>query len=201
MFPVLAYVGGPNELAYQIYALALFDCLDLPKPALLPRYSVTLLDSMQAKIIERLSLSSPLTATEDDILSRSKQPDDPFVKERLAKLEDQITETFTSLAEHLTPVDRSLASSLPGAANTLVKGLAKTRKKIDRVLANHAGTGTQQLKKLASYLCPRNGRQERTMATFQLLTRHGLDLGRHLRTALDPWKVRHVLLVAERSPS
>ena len=45
LFPTLAYVGGPAELAYFAQIEALYTMLDKPMPVLWPRDSFTLIDS------------------------------------------------------------------------------------------------------------------------------------------------------------
>mgnify|MGYP002063167768 CR=1 FL=1 len=57
LFPVLAFVGGPGELAYWATFKTVFEHFDMELPVMVPRLSITLVDRKSAQYLKDLQLS------------------------------------------------------------------------------------------------------------------------------------------------
>ena len=68
LFPTVAYVGGPAELAYFAQSQVIYDRLLGRMPVVVSRASFTLLDARAAKLMGRYSLTIPDTLTPEDSL-------------------------------------------------------------------------------------------------------------------------------------
>ncbi len=56
LFPTVASVLGPTELAYHAMLRPLYDLFELPQPVLVPRAGYTLLSEDEARILDRLDV-------------------------------------------------------------------------------------------------------------------------------------------------
>lgn len=194
-FPNAVYVGGPNELAYHVYASSIAPLFDVHPPRLLSRLSVTLIERRLVELLERFHVEDPLAVDESE-LRRAGRPNDLVELERIDMLASTVRQVYAALANDLTSIDPSMARSLPTHAEPIVKQLDKTRQKIERILANHAGTGGKQVKRLVNMMRPRGSYQERCYSTFQLLAAYGIELIDEL-SMLDPFDHRHAILLVE----
>ena len=89
LFPTVAYVGGPAELAYLAQSQVIYDRLLGRMPVVVSRASFTLLDARASKLMSRYGLTIPNTLTSDDSL-----------RERIAHA--LIPQTVASLFEETT---------------------------------------------------------------------------------------------------
>ena len=98
LFPTVAYVGGPGELAYFAQSQVIYDRLLGRMPVAVSRASLTLLDARAAKLLARYGLALTDTLTPEEAL-----------KERIAHA--LIPETVASLFEETSA--RSHAAAGP----------------------------------------------------------------------------------------
>ena len=63
VFPVLAFVGGPGEIAYWAVLKEAFHHLDMKMPIIVPRMSITLVTTTSEACVERESF------TVEDVMS------------------------------------------------------------------------------------------------------------------------------------
>ncbi len=196
VFPTAVYVGGPNELAYHAYALALFRIFDLVRPILVPRASITLIDPSLHGILRRLEIDDVLSTDYDQLRNHLPEAHDPVVNRHLDQLESATREHLAALRDHLNNIDKSFAASLTSPEANINKTLDKIRKKAERMLSNRSGTGHRQVKKLAAFLRPRGALQDRQLCAFQFLVRHGLSMMNELEPVIDVWDYRHKVILA-----
>ena len=60
LFPTIAYVGGPSELAYLGQLRGIYDHFGVPMPLIYPRASATILDAGAARFLAKYSEELPL---------------------------------------------------------------------------------------------------------------------------------------------
>ena len=59
LLPTAAYVGGPAEIAYHAQIAPSYPHFGIPRPALLPRPSLTLVEPAQARALDAERLTLP----------------------------------------------------------------------------------------------------------------------------------------------
>ncbi|WP_067838861.1 bacillithiol biosynthesis cysteine-adding enzyme BshC [Amphibacillus sediminis] len=109
LFPTLAFLAGPGEIAYWSVLQPAFHILDLKVPPILPRLSFTLLDRYTAKQLEQLDYEAV------DVINHGVEHD------KVRYLTEQLQPPLTTLIEQIKssvsvihqPL-REIASSLGG---------------------------------------------------------------------------------------
>ena len=56
MFPTVAFVGGPAEVAYMAQAGSVYECLGKPMPPVFPRITATLVEPPVARVMKKYDL-------------------------------------------------------------------------------------------------------------------------------------------------
>jgi bacillithiol biosynthesis cysteine-adding enzyme BshC len=177
LFPTLAFVGGPGEIAYWALYKSYFEQFNMSMPILAPRISVTLIEKPIAKIIAKREI--PL----QDVVSRFdhfrsewlKQQDDRKLEETFEQVKREIERIYAPLLEKVT--------TIPGIDQLGDKNLSKIIEQVDflekRSIAaftsQHEAT-IRQLDKVEQALYPQQNLQERVFNPFTYINKHGMVL-------------------------
>ncbi len=189
LLPVGATVLGPGEIAYWSQIGPLFELLGVPMPIVQPRDSWSVIERRIARLLEKTGVSADElgdggTAATAGVVERSRPRS---VEEALLKVEDRVEEAFGAL-------EQAVAADLPGLRSAVGKSrsqsfaaLASLRKSLDRMTRDREGATLGQLQRAAANLYPDGNPQERALAVWVYLARHGDEFLDAVRAAsLDP---------------
>lgn len=177
LFPTLAVVLGPGEIAYWGQFKQAFSSFGWKMPVLFPRTSFTLVPRDVEKTMNTFAL------TPDDALFRLDHVRDKWLKERDAIGIEQLFEAFrrklVSLYETETAPLLSLGRHMD---DVLAKNKARLLQEVQYLekQANHAvrlryGTALKQLERAEMALMPRGKLQERVYNLFLFINDYGWD--------------------------
>jgi bacillithiol biosynthesis cysteine-adding enzyme BshC len=195
LLPTAAYVGGPAEIAYHAQIGPSYPHFGIPRPTLLPRPSLTLVEPAQARTLEAEGLGLlDLEADPEGLLSQ-------WAKDAYPEVEAAFEKTRSSLAEHMGAVERALGAldpTLRGAAES-ARGRALHQvetlyEKSIRALKKRDQTRADRLRRTRDALFPGGALQERGLNLVSALARHGDDLIPRVEAAMDPWALGHQVL-------
>ena len=127
LLPTAAYVGGPAEIAYHAQITPSYAHFGIPRPVLLPRPSLTLVEPPQARALdaERLTLAD-LVGDPEALVSRWAREDYPDVEAAFARAREAIERELGGVEEALgahDPTLRAATASARGRALHQVEGL------------------------------------------------------------------------------
>lgn len=194
LFPVLAYVAGPTEIAYQAQVRAAHAVCGLAFPLALPRPHATWVDTKTARRAAGFGLSL------EELLREvpAAAPTAPAV--------DVAASVEAHLASWPAPVLDALARSGAGP-EALRRALERVRgtwaKAASRVRAGFdadVGRGPAQWARMMDVLHPRNRPQDRVLSPLSLVARHGVASIREGLLKLDPLRAGHYLVHPEGPP-
>lgn len=177
--PVLAFVGGPGELAYWATLKDAFELLDLQMPILAPRLNITLLTRKVDQLLSDYELTIP-QVIDGSAQSLKEQfidsVQDVEAKNHIAKIKDILNEQYEKLAVHLTEQQIKLHPLLDKNKKYHEMQLDYLNKKIEQeILIKHDKT-IGQFNLLKSEIYPNDNLQERVYNPFQYLNVYGTDL-------------------------
>lgn len=196
--PVLAYVAGPTEIAYQAQLAEAHQDLGVPFPLALPRPEGTWFDRKLVGILEAFE------RTPADVLRGALEPpalQDAAVGETLGDLERhlrQVPEAVRALAER----GGRGAAALGRALERLQAEWRKASGRVQAAFEEDAGVGRRRWARLLAWLRPGGKPQERALSPLALVARHGLEPVRAGLLSLDPLPpVHHVLHLDGEPPA
>ena len=192
LLPTAAYVGGPAEIAYHAQIAPSYTYFGIPRPALLPRPSLTLVEPPQARALdaERLGLGD-LVSDPEALVSRWAREAYPDVEAAFARARDAIEREMTSVETALgahDPTLRAATASARGRALHQVEGL---HEKALRALKKRDQGRAERLRRTRDGLLPGGSLQERGLGLVGALGRHGTPLLSDLEALLDPFARGH----------
>lgn len=206
LFPTLAYVAGPGELAYFAQLRPVYAAFDVPMPVIVPRATLSLLEPRIAQLLARFRLGlQDLTAEPEQLASRilrSQLP--PDLGATLAAARQHVDEIFRQVGEAVAAVDPTLKATA-GQTSGHIKGhLDQLEKKAVQALKRREADTGQQLQRLRDALMPGGKLQERVYSLLPYLAKYGCALVQTLREQISGPGWSHPLVTipgdAHRAP-
>jgi bacillithiol biosynthesis cysteine-adding enzyme BshC len=188
LLPTLCYAGGPAEIAYFAQVAAVYRKLLGRVTPVVPRTFATLVESRQAKLLERYQLTLP------DVFRGPEK-----LRELLASkaLPEGIMQSFDAAAYHLDQaleaiagplkkLDATLADAAENAGSKMRYQLQNLRDKAARSESRKNTETQHHADELSTLLYPNKNLQEREIVGLYFLVKHGTGSLEKLRERLKP---------------
>jgi bacillithiol biosynthesis cysteine-adding enzyme BshC len=175
LFPTLAYVGGPGEIAYFGQLRSYFAAHGIAMPVVFPRWAATPVETKIRKVLDKFgldvsALARPFHEVAGDV-AREEVPAD--VREALGKLRGALNGGLADLKKAATAVDKTLAGPVQQVGAQTNAALADVEKKILQAVKRESALGLSQLEKAQVHLFPLGKPADRVQSPFYYLTRYG----------------------------
>ncbi len=193
LFPTVAYVGGPAEIAYFAQAGALYREFGRPMPVIWPRFSATVLDADSWATLKSHGI------TFEDCLADLKTLAEKLVRSgpgqetlaRTSALRKEIEGALDEIRPRLSEMDPTLGPALQTARR-------KIRRNLDRIEARLIRAGaSSEIEILLGRLRPNQNLQEREFTIHQLTARYGLRILEAMYLHLRIDRPAHVIVGIE----
>jgi uncharacterized protein YllA (UPF0747 family) len=195
LLPTAAYVGGPAEIAYHAQITPSYAYFGVPRPVLLPRPSVTLVEPTQARTLEAEGLELlALEADPEGLLSQWAKDAYPDVEAAFAKARSSLVEDLGAVERALGALDPTLKGAAESARGRALHQVETLYEKSIRALKKRDQTRAERLRRTRDALFPGGSLQERGLNFVSALARHGDDLVARVEAALDPFAPGHQVL-------
>jgi bacillithiol biosynthesis cysteine-adding enzyme BshC len=175
VFPTLAYVGGPGEIAYFGQLRDYFTAHGIAMPVVFPRWAATPVENKIRKVLDKFgldvaALGRPFHEVAGDV-ARDEVPDE--VRAALGKLRGALNSGLADLKRAATAVDKTLAGPVQQVGAQANAALAEVEKKIVQAVKRESETALAQLEKAQVHLFPLGKPADRVQSPFYYLTRYG----------------------------
>jgi bacillithiol biosynthesis cysteine-adding enzyme BshC len=175
LFPTLAYVGGPGEIAYFGQLRDYFAAHGIAMPVVFPRWAATPVETKIRKVLDKFgldvaALERPFHEIAGDV-AREEVPAN--VRAALGTLRGALNEGLADLKKAATAVDKTLAGPVQQVGAQANAALADVEKKIVQAVKRESEIGLAQLEKAQVHLFPLGKPADRVQSPFYYLTRYG----------------------------
>jgi bacillithiol synthase len=195
MLPTAAYVGGPAEIAYHAQIGPSYAHFGIPRPALVPRPSLTVVEAPQARALEAEGLSlSELQGDPESVLGRWAREAYPEVEAAFARTREALEREMSAVAGVLGDLDPTLRAAADSALGRALHQVEALHEKSTRALKKRDQSRAERLRRTRDALLPGGSLQERGLGLVSLLARHGDGLIDEIRDRMDPWAKGHQVL-------
>ncbi|MEE8152283.1 MAG: bacillithiol biosynthesis cysteine-adding enzyme BshC [candidate division NC10 bacterium] len=202
LFPAVAHVGGPHEIAYYAQLREVFDHFDIPMPFLLPRATFTLVEGRIERLLKKHDLSVPVLQEDPErvvsqVLRRSLPK--TFVAKQQRILQTTI-KNFAELKALVSRLDPTLTPRVGGAEGLVKKQMDEVERLLLRSFKRRNQEVRTQVLRVVAHLLPGGELQERVYGFMPYLCRHELALIDLIAAAIDGpgWEHRLLYLGASR---
>ncbi len=189
IFPTLAYVAGPGELAYLPQCKPLYQELGVTPQLPIPRWSGRIVESRITKVLKKYSLTpQDLSGPEGHVESALAREDMPGeAAEALSALRSTIQQEYERIERVAGTLDPTLRKSVRSARNTSLGEAAHVEKRIVSHLKSHNKILIQQIGKARHSLFPLGRPQERVFNIVPYLIRYGTALVDDMLASCQAW--------------
>ena len=190
IFPTVAYVSGPNELAYLAQLRRVYEHFSVPMPLMYPRAAATIVDSASARFLEKHDLPiETLYARDEAALNRLLAASLPENVERALKdAEDTMNEKLAAIIAAVPSIDATLEGAAKSTLGKVQHDLTNLRGKVISAAKRRDETLRRQFARAQALAFPDGIPQERAIGTVALFNRYGPALVQRLmqELPLDP---------------
>ena len=178
LFPTVAYVAGPSELAYLGQLKPVYAHFGVPMPLMVPRASATLLDSAGVRFLGKHDVAlETLHAQDESVLNRLLEAALPGDVERAfqaaAAALDGPMQALVRAVPAIDPTLEGAARSVAGKVNHELQGL---HTRIIHAAKRRDETLRRQFTRTRAQAFPGGHAQERTVGFVSFLNRFGPGL-------------------------
>ncbi len=195
LLPTAAYVGGPAELAYHAQIVPSYAHFAIPRPALVPRPSVTLVEPPQARLLDAEGLRLvDLVADPEVLVARWAREAYPEVEAAFARAREAIERELVGVEEELGRHDPTLGGATAAARGRALHQVESLHEKALRALKKRDSERAERLRRTRDALIPGGALQERGLGLVGPLARRGLSLVDALRERVELFARGHQVI-------
>lgn len=199
LFPTVAYIGGPAEVAYYAQVNVIAEFLDLI-PVIVPRASFTFINGKCRRLLEKYGLTprGVLGTSRDQILERlAKLESGSDVLQDLGDLEHSLTQEISRLSKEIGKLDPPVSEMFDKAKGKMIYQLRKVRRRFVSNWEERNGHIQRHVDYLVNRLYPQGKLQERVLNANQLLADMGTGALEEILEDLNPFCTSHRILELE----
>ncbi|EKN66330.1 hypothetical protein BABA_16317 [Neobacillus bataviensis LMG 21833] len=197
LFPTVAFIAGPGEIAYWAELKLVFEHFHLKMPPIVPRLNITFLDRSVETDVSELNLNLI-----DILKNGTKQEKEKF----LAAIKDkELAELFSRTIEQLgkqyklieaktEQLDRALLPMLKKNENYLLKEINFMQTKLENAVKLKHDVLLKKYARIDLALRPDGFPQERVWNVFYYLNKHGLTFMKNVMAGTFEFDGRHKVL-------
>jgi bacillithiol synthase len=178
LFPSIAFIAGPGEIAYWGELKRAFELVGLEMPPVVPRLNITVVEREAAKRMEQYDVTPLKVMTEGVESSRQSFWDsiqDPGFEQELNDAKQYLENKYKNIMEKALTIDKSLEPIVEKNVQFHLKQFDFLLNKSEKALKQRHDVVFRQLNFLESSLRPNGGPQERTWNILYFLNKYDLS--------------------------
>jgi bacillithiol biosynthesis cysteine-adding enzyme BshC len=175
LFPTLAFIAGPGEIAYWAELKSVFESFSMKLPPIVPRLNITLLDRSVQTDLQELGLSL------EDVLSKGTEQHrddyllsvkDPEFERIFQQTKEQLLENYRLIERR---IDKGLSPLLEKNQANLLKQIEFMEEKISAMLIEKHDVVLKKFSRVNHKLRPLGSPQERMLNALYYMNQYGIS--------------------------
>lgn len=180
VFPVLAFVGGPGEIAYWAAFKGAFELLEMELPVVMPRLNMTLITRQTESLLKKYQLTFSDVVNEQKVLQLKAELEENIreieAEALIEQLQSNLMDGYKEINERFSEISKGLTPLVEKNLQLHLKQLTFLKHKLqDEVMLQHS-TQFEHYAFIENELLPNNGFQERIYNPFPYMNLYGLNL-------------------------
>ncbi len=175
LFPTVAYVGGPSEVAYFAQLKDVYAHFGLPMPLIVPRATATFVDGAGLRFLQKSGVElGALQARDDGALNRLLEQTLPrAVEDALQAARADVEARMATVIAAVPAVDATLEGTAKSTLGKMTHELATLQQKVVQAAKRRDDTLRRQFERTRGLAFPSGEPQERAVGLVWLLNRVG----------------------------
>lgn len=196
VFPTVAYVAGPAEIAYFAQLKDIYAHFQLPMPIVYPRKTLTLLEPAIDRILDKYGLTIPqIWAGVEDIVTAYTRANLPeALLQALSRYRAEMPDAIKGLQGEISAIDPTLEKMVDSTAARIAHAVDVLEKKVVQAGKRKNTVVRQQLQRVATSVFPQGTLQERVHNFTPFLVKYGPYFIERVYEVLDIASFEHQLI-------
>lgn len=176
LFPTLAFIAGPGEIAYWGELKQVFERLEMKMPPIIPRLNITLVETAVERDANELSLSLKKVIEEGLEFEKDtfiESVADKQLSDILNNAADYLNVQYEEVFQRLAKIDASLTPLVEKNLSIHIKQFEFLQHKVDLSIKNKHEAVINKYNRIEHHLCPDGSFQERVWNIFYFLNDRG----------------------------
>lgn len=193
LFPNIAYIGGPAEVAYYGEYKGSYEAAGLPMPVVFPRTTVSLVEPKIKAVFDKYIIGpKDIFSGVDPLITRLVEgKQDPSADRELEALDNKLNESLDRWGQAAEQWDKSLLQAVSTARGGIKHQLEGLARKLTQAYKRKNEELVAQVRKAALHLLPEGTLQERTFPAVPFLVKYGFRFVDDLYESLDIERFQH----------
>ncbi len=179
LFPTLAFIGGPGEIAYWAELKKAFEHLEIKMPPVVPRLNITLLERSVEADIEELKLSMKdvlINGTSEKCAQFLQSVSNEKIARLLSEVKDVIETKYNQIEEEIKAEHKGLLPLLEKNEDFLISQVEFMQNKVDDSVKLKHEVIVNKFSRIEQNLKPEGSPQERIWNITYFLNKYGIDI-------------------------
>ncbi|MCX6166178.1 MAG: bacillithiol biosynthesis cysteine-adding enzyme BshC [Ignavibacteriae bacterium] len=195
LFPTIAYVAGPSEIAYFGQFKSVYEFYGVNMPIIYPRVSVTLLENRIANFIAKHNLMVEEIFDEKKITAKlMNKINDLKVEDIFNNFKDELNGLYYSFGIDLEKIDKNLLNTFKNKNEKYIESLDYLKDKFIESQAQQNEATILKLKSAIQSIYPDEILQERYINIVYYLNKYGMDIIKILIDTMDINNFNHQVI-------
>jgi bacillithiol biosynthesis cysteine-adding enzyme BshC len=175
LFPTIAYVGGPSEVAYFAQLKDVYAHFGLPMPLVVPRATATFVDGASLRFLQKSGVEfGTLQPRDDAALNRLLEQTLPqAVEDALHAARADVEARMAAVIGAVPAVDATLEGTARSTLGKMMHELTTLQQKVVQAAKRRDDTLRRQFERTRALAFPSGEPQERAIGLVWLLNRVG----------------------------
>lgn len=178
LFPVIAYIAGPGEIAYYGLYRKVYQCLNSQMPVIHPRMHATLIEPGVKRLLEKyqLEFQDVVAGLQGKLQKALAEQDEVGIDQRMAQARQEMQTIYDTLIQQLTKIDGSLEKLGQENLERVLGQLEFLGSKAQQKHRHNSEGLVKHYHRLEAALLPGGNRQERVFNVITYLNKFGPDV-------------------------
>ena len=196
LFPTIASILGPSEIAYQSMIRPLYELFGVAQPLLYPRHGFTLISRRQTALLEQCGLDiSDLFSSRFNPAAVAEALASPTLLDLFATRRSAVRSELDPLGEPLAALDPGLPIRLRQTVDRIDQQIVQLQQRALRTDLARRGISVRELHRLTTEVLPTGKPQERVLSMVHVVAQHGLHWLSELEPSAPPDEYAHYVRI------
>ncbi|WP_262421899.1 bacillithiol biosynthesis cysteine-adding enzyme BshC [Bacillus aquiflavi] len=198
LFPTLAFIAGPGEIAYWAELQKAFELFNLKMPPVVPRLNITILDRSIETNMKELELdlyevlSSGTQMKQAEFLESVK---DTTLEHLFEETKRDLRDKYKNIEQRLITLDRGLLPLLQKNEQIIQSQIDFMSKKIEASLKEQHNVILKKFEQVENALKPLGSPQERILTGYFYINKYDFDFIRDLTKLPYQFDGKHKVVI------
>lgn len=198
VFPVLAFVGGPGEIAYWAALKGAFKLVDMELPVIMPRLSLTLVNRQTQRLMDKYNLDFSAIVNERQVpIMRNALMESIREQEAealIGSIQHELESAYEEIQQQFSTISKGLAPLVEKNLQLHINQLNFLKNKLEDEVMLQNSIEFGHYDSIENELLPNGGFQERIYSPFIYMNQYGPDLVKDLLTLPLKYDKNHKII-------